>query len=95
MPLVENIREAVGMRVVPLVRLERTLPKEPDFESGASANSATGALRTGKGRYVGCFGARVKGQEISFEKGRAGGMVFIVIMGLAMNGRRRNYAFNS
>ena len=30
-------------QMVPPVRLELTLPKEPDFESGASTNSATGA----------------------------------------------------
>ena len=29
--------------MVPRVGLEPTLPKEPDFESGASANSATWA----------------------------------------------------
>ncbi len=30
--------------MVPPVRLERTLPKETDFESVASTNSATGAI---------------------------------------------------
>ena len=30
--------------MVPPVRLERTLPKETDFESVASTNSATGAF---------------------------------------------------
>ena len=29
--------------MVPPARLELALPKEPDFESGASTNSATGA----------------------------------------------------
>ena|GEM_PF-5942190 len=29
--------------VVPPARLELALPKEPDFESGASTNSTTGA----------------------------------------------------
>lgn len=29
--------------MVPRVGIEPTLPKEPDFESGASTNSATGA----------------------------------------------------
>ena len=31
-------------KMVPPVRLERTLPKETDFESVASTNSATGAF---------------------------------------------------
>ena len=35
--------------MVPRVGLEPTLPKEPDFESGASANSATWA---GEGKDV-------------------------------------------
>jgi hypothetical protein len=30
--------------MVPPGRLELPLPKEPDFESGASTNSATGAF---------------------------------------------------
>ncbi len=30
-------------KVVPPARLELALPKEPDFESGASTNSTTGA----------------------------------------------------
>ncbi len=33
--------------MVPRVRLERTLPKELDFESSASTNSASGAKREG------------------------------------------------
>ena len=32
-----------GTKLVPGVGVEPTLPKEPDFESGASANSATRA----------------------------------------------------
>ena len=31
-------------KMVPPARLELALPKEPDFESGASTNSTTGAL---------------------------------------------------
>ncbi len=35
----------LAQKLVPLARLERALPKKTDFESVASTNSATGALR--------------------------------------------------
>ena len=37
-------------KMVPRARIELALPKEPDFESGASTNSTTGAyIRVGGG----------------------------------------------
>ena len=38
--------------MVPRVGIEPTLPKEPDFESGASTNSATPAYISGAIIYV-------------------------------------------
>ncbi len=38
--------------VVPRVGIEPTLPKEPDFESGASTSSATPATHCGAGLYM-------------------------------------------
>jgi hypothetical protein len=42
------------MRVVPRARIELALPKKPDFESGASTNSATPAMRKAGGKYKDC-----------------------------------------
>lgn len=42
--LIEQIQDG-EYKMVPPARLELALPKEPDFESGASTNSTTGARR--------------------------------------------------
>ena len=39
-------------KVVPPARLELALPKKPDFESGASTNSATGATEVIEAEYI-------------------------------------------
>ena len=57
--------------MVPRVRIERTLPKELDFESSASTNSASGGLSVSEP-----IARRAEGADISLgEDGVKGGIV--------------------